>query len=145
MTSRQKQLPNTPVDPVRSEIMRAVRRAHTSPEISVRKILHSLGLRFRLHRKDLPGTPDIVLRKHKTAIFVNGCFWHRHKNCWKATTPKTRTEFWISKFAANIARDRRSERSLVKAGWSVLKVWECETLNPDKLRTRLIRRFMVSR
>jgi DNA mismatch endonuclease (patch repair protein) len=143
MTSRRKQTSTSiEVDPIRSNIMRSVRRTHTNPEIVVRKIIHSLGLRFRLHRKDLPGTPNIILPKHKTAIFVNGCFWHRHKNCWKATTPKTSVEFWANKFEANIVRDKRNELALKALGWSVLRIWECETLDVDKLRRRLSSRLL---
>jgi DNA mismatch endonuclease (patch repair protein) len=97
-------------------------------------MLHALGLRFRLHRKDLPETPDVVLPKHRTAIFVNGCFSHRHRECRKATTPKTRVDFWARKFADNIARDQRNERALKQAGWTVLTIWQCETEKPDQLR-----------
>ena len=121
--------------------MRAVRRAHTGPEIKVRQMLHALGLRFRLHLKDLAGTPDIVLPKYRTVIFVNGCFWHRHKACAKATTPKTRMEFWNKKFHDNIARDRRNERALRTAGWAVLKIWECQTAKPESIRKILSARF----
>jgi DNA mismatch endonuclease (patch repair protein) len=96
--------------------MRAVRRADTGPERSVRKILHRLGFRFRLHRKYLPGTPDIVLPRHRTAIMVHGCFWHRHPGCSKATTPKTRIDFWEDKFRANVARDQRNTHSLEAVG-----------------------------
>ena len=117
--------------------MRAVRRTDTRPEMLVRKILHRLGLRFRLHRKDLPGTPDIVLPKHRIAIMVHGCFWHRHPCCSKATPPKTRTDFWDDKFRANVARDDRNFRSLEAAGWRVLTIWECETQNTHALETKL--------
>lgn len=91
----------------RSSIMKRVGRENTKPELKVRAKLHVLGLRFRLHRRDLPGTPDIVLTKHRTVIFVHGCFWHRHLGCRYATTPKTRQEYWIPKFEANITRDVR--------------------------------------
>ena len=117
--------------------MRAVRQAHTGPELVVRRLLHGLGLRFRLHRRGLPGTPDIILPKHRTAIFVHGCFWHRHAGCAKATTPKTRAVFWCEKFDRNVFRDQETERALASAGWRVLTVWECETNRPETLREKL--------
>ena len=117
--------------------MRAVRQANTGPELAVRKILHKLGLRYRLHRRDLPGTPDIVLPKHRTVVFVHGCFWHRHEDCSKASTPKTREQFWREKFDRNIARDREIEDALIKLGWRVLTVWECEIKQAGVLTDRL--------
>jgi DNA mismatch endonuclease (patch repair protein) len=143
MTSHPHQWHNPLVDPIRSDIMRAVRRAHTGPEIRVRQMLHALGLRFRLHRKDLAGTPDIVLPKHRTVIFVNGCFWHRHKGCAKATTPKVRQEFWNKKFEDNIKRDLRNEAALRRDGWTVLKLWQCEIENTDELCNKLIAHFRM--
>ena len=125
------------VDPLRSKIMRAVKRAHTKPEVVVRQVLHRMGLRFRLQRKDLPGTPDIVLPKHRTAIFVHGCFWHRHEDCSKATMPKTRVEFWSNKFSQNVCRDQRNVHALETTGWTVLVVWECETLDQSALSKKL--------
>ena len=130
------------VDPVRSKIMRAVPRKDSRPELRIRKLLHSLGLRFRLHRRDLPGTPDIVLARHKTAIFVHGCFWHRHEDCPKATTPKDRAAFWRDKFDRNVERDARNSQLLEKAGWRVLTIWECEIAAMDTLEKRLRREFM---
>lgn len=128
-------------DPARSRIMAAVRRRDTAPEIRVRKCLHAMGYRFRLHRRDLPGTPDIVLPKHRVCIFVHGCFWHRHPGCPKATTPKNNAEFWQEKFARNVVRDAENERALVDKGWKVVTVWECETRNSrdleETLRSRL--------
>jgi len=106
--------------------MSAIKSKNTKPEIEVRKLLHSLGYRFRLHRKDLPGTPDIVLPKYKTVIFVHGCFWHRHENCKYASIPKTRTEFWENKFKENIKRDQVNQKNLYKLGWNIVIVWECE-------------------
>ena len=106
--------------------MSAIKSKNTKPEIEVRKLLHSLGYRFRLHRKDLPGTPDIVLPKYKTVIFVHGCFWHRHENCKYASIPKTRTEFWENKFKENIKRDQVNQNNLYKLGWNIVIVWECE-------------------
>ena len=110
----------------RSRNMSAIKSKNTKPEIEVRKLLHSLGYRFRLHRKDLPGTPDIVLPKYKTVIFVHGCFWHRHENCKYASIPKTRTEFWENKFKENIKRDQVNQKNLYKLGWNIVIVWECE-------------------
>ena len=130
------------VDPVRSKIMRAVPRKDSKPEVRVRKILHSLGLRFRVHRHNLPGTPDIVLARHRTAIFVHGCFWHRHKDCTKATTPKDRAAFWNDKFERNIERDARNNYLLEKAGWRVLTIWECEVTAMPTLEERLRRKFL---
>jgi DNA mismatch endonuclease (patch repair protein) len=106
--------------------MKAVRREHTSPEMAVRRVLHAIGLRFRLHRKDLPGTPDIVLPARKTVVFVNGCFWHRHPGCRFASTPKTRKDYWLPKFEANVKRDAANVRKLEEMGWSTLTIWECE-------------------
>lgn len=125
----------------RSSIMKRVGRENTKPELKVRAKLHVLGLRFRLHRRDLPGTPDIVLTKHRTVIFVHGCFWHRHLGCRYATTPKTRQEYWIPKFEANITRDVRKEAQLRELGWRVLVIWECETRDLPVLEARLRREF----
>jgi DNA mismatch endonuclease (patch repair protein) len=121
--------------------MRAVGRADTKPELVVRRLLHGLGLRFRLHRVDLPGTPDIVLPKFRVAIYVHGCFWHRHKGCSKSTTPKTRTDFWQTKFRQNVRRDRINNEKLVAAGWKSVTVWECETKDQPMLRARLAKVF----
>ncbi|HZR76767.1 very short patch repair endonuclease [Bradyrhizobium sp.] len=110
----------------RSSMMAAVRRQHTKPEINLRRALHKAGLRFRLHRRDLPGTPDLVFSSARVAVFVNGCFWHRHKGCTKSTTPATRTDFWLQKFKKNVTRDQRAKASLEAAGWKVIVVWECE-------------------
>lgn len=128
----------------RSEIMRAVRRENTGAEIKVRRLLHSFGLRFRLHCKKMPGSPDISLPRFRTVIFVHGCFWHRHPNCRYATTPKTRPEFWLSKFEANVQRDSKKEAQLRELGWQVLVVWECETRNPRELEERLKRELPLA-
>lgn len=125
----------------RSDIMRAVKRAHTKPEIIVRQLLHSLGLRFRLHRRDLPGSPDIVLPRFRTVVFVHGCFWHRHPGCCFASTPKSRQEYWLPKFKANVERDAKKEAQLRELGWRVLVIWECETRKPAELDERLRREF----
>jgi len=110
----------------RSRNMSAIKSKNTKPEIAVRKLLHSMGYRFRLHRKDLPGSPDIVLPKYKTVIFVHGCFWHRHENCKYATTPKTRKEFWEKKFRENINRDNLNQANLSLKGWKIIIIWECQ-------------------
>ena len=122
----------------RSRNMSAIKSKNTKPEIKVRKVLHSMGYRFRLHSKDLPGSPDIVLPKYKTVIFVHGCFWHRHENCKYATIPKTRKEFWASKFKANIKRDKGIQEKIKNIGWQSVVIWECETKNIDDLKEKLI-------
>lgn len=121
----------------RSALMGRVRGKNTSPEIAVRRAAHALGLRFRLHRRDLPGRPDLVFPKHRLAIFVHGCFWHRHEGCKRATIPKTRQDFWLGKFADNEARDQRVTALLRDAGWRVEIVWECETKDQEALLRRL--------
>lgn len=120
------------VSEARSRNMRAVRGTNTRPEMLVRRGLHRRGLRFRLHRRDLPGCPDIVLPRHRAVVFVHGCFWHRHEGCRYATTPATRREFWQNKFTANFERDRRALEGLRAAGWRVAVVWEC-ALKGDRL------------
>nr|WP_246776513.1 very short patch repair endonuclease [Bradyrhizobium sp. CCBAU 53351] len=122
----------------RSRVMSRVRGRDTAPEMTVRRIAHALGLRFRLHRRDLPGTPDLVFPKSRTAVFVHGCFWHRHPGCSRASMPQTRIEFWRSKLAGNVVRDRAASAALKKAGWKVAVVWECEVKNPDKVGKRLL-------
>jgi DNA mismatch endonuclease (patch repair protein) len=117
--------------------MRAVSQANTGPELRVRRLLHALGYRFRLHRKGLPGTPDIVLPKHKAIVFVHGCFWHRHPRCCKSTVPKTNRDYWREKFSANVARDRENRRQLRALGWRTLIIWECWTKEVAKLQRRL--------
>ena len=110
----------------RKRNMSAIKGRDTKPEILLRKLLHSHGYRFRIQRKDLPGKPDIVLPKYKTAIFVNGCFWHRHEGCRFASTPSSNSVFWQKKFAANVERDARNYAALKELGWTVLIIWECE-------------------
>ena len=127
----------------RSDIMRAVKRAHTAPEIIVRQALHALGLRFRLHRRDLPGSPDIVLPRFRTVVLVHGCFWHRHPGCRYASTPKSRQEYWLPKFEANVERDAKKEAQLCELGWRVIVVWECETKQRESLTDRLRREFAL--
>lgn len=111
----------------RSWNMSRIKSKNTKPELKVRSLLHKLGYRFRLHRKDLPGKPDIVLPKYKAVILVNGCFWHRHPRCKKAYTPKENVDFWEEKFNKNISRDKKNLELLKKYGWDVFIVWECET------------------
>jgi len=121
--------------------MGRIRGRDTSPEIAVRSALHRLGYRFRLHAKNLPGKPDIVLPKWKHIILVHGCFWHRHENCKFAYTPKTRNQFWTEKFEGNIARDKVTVQSLKKLGWRVTIIWECETHSMEALAQVLERRL----
>jgi DNA mismatch endonuclease (patch repair protein) len=128
----------------RSERMRRIRGKDTAPELALRSALHAEGLRFRLHRRDLPGRPDIVLPKFNTVIFVHGCFWHRHEGCSISTTPKSNTVFWVDKFERNVARDRLNVRGLRRLGWKVITVWECELSSPERARLvaqRLARRI----
>ena len=124
--------------------MRQVRNKNTTPEILTRSLMHAMGLRFRLHRKNLPGSPDIVLAKYRTVVFVHGCYWHRHPGCKYASTPKTNTAFWQNKFAQNVNRDTESCRKLKKSGWNVLIIWQCETKDIEKLRKRLAAEFQIS-
>lgn len=126
---------------LRSKIMQSVSSKNTKPELLVRSLLHHMGLRFRLHRKSLPGSPDIVLPKYRTVVFVHGCFWHRHPGCRYASIPRTRQEFWLPKFDANVQRDAKKEAQLQELGWRVLVVWECETRKPAELEERLRRDF----
>jgi DNA mismatch endonuclease (patch repair protein) len=121
----------------RSWNMSRIKSRDTSPELKVRSLLHGMGYRFRLHRKDLPGKPDIVLPKYRTVIFVHGCFWHRHIDCKYAYTPKSNIEFWENKFAANIQRDVRSKRLLQERGWSVIVIWECQVNKQESLGSYL--------
>lgn len=114
----------------RSENMRRIRGQDTKPEIALRSALHRQGFRFRKNDPRLPGKPDIVLPKYRTVVFVNGCFWHRHEGCSKATTPKTNTEFWLEKFRRTVERDKRKAVELQALGWVVTVVWECE-INAD--------------
>lgn len=110
----------------RSEIMSRVRSEDTSPELRVRSTLHRLGFRFRLHRRDLPGSPDIVLPKYRTVVFVHGCFWHRHPDCKRATLPRQNREFWRKKLSRNVQRDEEAQARLKALGWRVIVLWTCE-------------------
>ena len=122
----------------RSEVMAKIGPKDTKPEILVRRVLHSMGMRFRLHRKDLPGKPDIVLPRYRTVVFVHGCFWHGHA-CPRGKRPSSNVQFWNEKIDRNILRDRRTCQALRSAGWHVITVWECQTKNMETLRHRLQR------
>ena len=119
--------------------MSRIRSRDTRPEKTVCSLLHHGGFRFRLHREDLPGRPDIVLPKHNAILMVHGCYWHRHPGCLFAYTPKTNQDFWQAKFQENAARDHRQTLELTALGWRVLTVWECETKNTETLSERLRR------
>lgn len=123
----------------RSERMSRIRSSNTAPEVALRCAMHAVGFRFRLHSKGLPGKPDIVLPRYKTVIFVHGCFWHRHRGCKVATTPKTNTEFWVEKFDRNVVRDARTREQLEGLGWRVIVVWECELRSANQ-RAGAVRR-----
>jgi DNA mismatch endonuclease, patch repair protein len=121
----------------RSLIMSRIRSVDTAPELAVRRIVHSLGYRFRLHRRDLPGTPDLTLTRHRKVIFVHGCFWHGHVRCRRGTLPATNQEFWRAKISANKLRDRKVLTTLRRLGWSVLVIWQCEMRDAVGLNRRL--------
>jgi DNA mismatch endonuclease (patch repair protein) len=131
-------LAGEPVDLQRSALMARVRDKNSKPELAVRRLAHRLGYRFRLHVRNLPGTPDLVFPRFRKVIFVHGCFWHRHRGCGRTTTPKTRHAYWAEKFETNIQRDKTKKRQLEALGWKVLVVWECETFDLDALSRRLI-------
>jgi DNA mismatch endonuclease (patch repair protein) len=117
--------------------MAAVHSKNTKPEMVVRKLVFGMGYRYRLHSANLPGKPDLVFPGRHKVIFVHGCFWHRHKGCRYASSPKTRVDFWEAKFDANVARDKRTNRELKELGWSVLTVWQCQLKEPEKLARKL--------
>lgn len=117
--------------------MASVKQRHTKPELLVRSRLHRLGYRFRVQRRDLPGSPDIVLPKYGIAIFVHGCFWHQHKGCPKSRKPTSNNDYWDQKLLENVKRDRRKVAALKKLGWRVLVIWECETKEITKLDKQL--------
>ena len=122
----------------RSTIMASIKGGNTKPEVLVRRLLHSVGYRFRLHSDKLPGKPDIVLTKHRKIILVHGCFWHAHTGCRRAKLPSTNVRFWREKIERNQARDRRVIRKLRRMGWGVMVVWQCQTANVDRLTRRLL-------
>lgn len=117
--------------------MAAVKSCDTTPELVVRKLLHGAGVRFRLHRKDLPGKPDIVIPKHHTVILVHGCFWHQHPGCKHADRPASHLDYWQRKLDRNVKRDEKTQRELEAAGWKVIVIWECETRNPGALHDKI--------
>ena len=122
----------------RSQIMSRVSGKNTKPELIVRSLLHSMGYRFRLHRSDLPGKPDITLPKYKKVIFVHGCFWHGHKDCQRSKRPITNKKFWHEKLDRNIERDKANIRNIKELGWDVLVVWTCEVKDINHLKNKLI-------
>lgn len=128
----------------RSANMRAIRGRDTAPELRVRRAAHAAGLRFRLQRRDLPGTPDLVFPRHRTALFVHGCYWHRHPGCRYATVPSSNTAFWTDKFSTNVERDARKARELEEAGWRVAVIWECETRDASALPALVRERVLGS-
>jgi len=129
-------------DGARTRIMRSIHKRNTQPELRVRRALHAAGLRFRLHRRDLPGTPDIVLPSRRLAILVNGCFWHQHPGCALARRPRANQEYWEPKLARNVARDAATREALAGLGWRVMVVWECETRQAGLLQ-RLVETVRV--
>lgn len=116
---------------VRSRMMAGIRGSNTRPEVKVRRILHRHGFRYRLHQRNLPGRPDIVLSRYRVCIFVHGCFWHRHLGCHYATTPKTNEDFWRIKLEQNVARDAQNKEILLASGWRVFELWECGIRRPE--------------
>ncbi len=116
----------------RSERMSRIRNKNSCPELALRKVLHGLGLRYRLHGTSLPGKPDLVFPRYKTVVFVHGCFWHRHAGCSIATTPKSNTSFWTEKFEKNVLRDTRVIGALTELGWRAYVVWECQLSSATK-------------
>jgi DNA mismatch endonuclease (patch repair protein) len=125
----------------RSERMAKIRSKNTQPELRVRRVVYQLGYRYRLHRQDLPGCPDLVFPSRRKIVFVHGCFWHGHQDCKVANNPKTRRSFWSAKFKRNRTRDARSQKALTRDGWQVFTVWECETKNTIVLES-LLSRFL---
>lgn len=126
---------------VRSAIMRSVKSRNTKPELDVRKAAHQLGLRFRIHRKDLPGTPDVVFPKYKIVVFVHGCFWHRHPHCHHATMPKSHVEFWRNKFRRTQERDESTMKDLRGMGWTPIVIWQCELGDLRSIKALIKKRF----
>ena len=126
-------------DAATSARMARIRQAGTAPEMTVRRAVATLGLRYTVNNKDLPGSPDLANRSRRWAIFVHGCYWHRHEGCYKATTPGTNTEFWLNKFARNVARDAAAREALRRVGYQVLTLWQCELDSSGKMTGRLAR------
>ncbi len=136
-------MPDTLSHADRNRIMGRVKQRDTAPEVAVRRLLHAMGYRFRLHYRHLPGTPDIVMPRHRKVIFVHGCFWHGH-NCARGARPSTNTEFWNAKLDRNIDRDARVQQSLRALGWDVLTVWQCQTRDQVQLEGYLDRFLHVA-
>jgi DNA mismatch endonuclease, patch repair protein len=128
----------------RSRNMSRVKGRDTGPELLVRSVVHRLGYRFRLHGKELPGRPDLVLPRHRKVVFVHGCFWHGHRGCRRAARPSTNREFWDRKIEGNIARDAKNVRELRRQGWKVLVVWQCAMKDVEALEKRLARFLSAS-
>ncbi len=122
----------------RSDNMRAIRSKDTSPEMAVRRLIHSLGYRYRLHGSKLPGKPDLVFAGRKKVIFIHGCFWHLHSGCREGRIPGSRRSYWKPKLEGNRARDARNRRALRRLGWSALVIWECQVKREEKLRAKLV-------
>ncbi len=136
------QQPGSPVTDIltpeqRSRVMSRIRSRDTVPEMAVRRLVHSMGYRYRLHRLDLPGTPDLVFGPRRKVIFVHGCFWHLHEGCPQARMPKSRLDFWGPKLAGNRLRDQRNRNELERLGWDVMVIWECEVKQPESLPSRI--------
>lgn len=134
-----KKAADPPTDPARSAQMRLIRSKDTKPELAVRRALFALGYRYRLHSATLPGKPDLAFPGRRKAIFIHGCFWHRHPGCKKTRMPKSRLDYWEPKFAANVARDARNQAELKAEGWRLMVVWECELHDIDRLTRRIVR------
>jgi DNA mismatch endonuclease, patch repair protein len=128
----------------RSRLMALVKAKDTTPELAVRRMIHSLGFRYRLHREELPGTPDLVFPKRRCVIFVNGCFWHQHQGCARSKRPSAHAEYWANKLDGNINRDARNISDLERSGWRVLTIWECELRDAERL-SRMVNRFLSAR
>lgn len=126
----------------RSRIMARVKGSNTRPELLVRSLIHRMGFRFRLHRRDLPGCPDIVLPRHRKVIFIHGCFWHGHEGCHRSARPTSNQDFWEKKLSGNIERDKRNVLELKELGWKVLVVWTCETKETERL-IAILSRFLT--
>lgn len=125
----------------RARVMRAIVKKNTKPELLVRKALHRMGLRFRLHVKGMPGTPDVVLRRHNLAILIHGCFWHQHPGCRYAKLPRSRPEYWLPKLSRNVQRDQQARKQLCASGWRSAIIWECEAGDEVRLQRRLNQLF----
>jgi DNA mismatch endonuclease (patch repair protein) len=123
----------------RSWNMSRIRSEETAPEVTFRKLIHHAGFRYHLYCKTLPGKPDLVLKKHKTVVFIHGCFWHRHENCNRATRPKTHKKYWNKKIDGNVERDRKNGTMLKNTGWRVFTVWECELKQPAEVLKKFIK------